>query len=85
MKNMQSIADTTTTKSLSEATWCRLELKSIKNVRVCLASRMESFHSVFSKQNEVIPFFVWLKSTIERSRSVLCLVGEPYECRGGEC
>jgi hypothetical protein len=45
---------------------------------------MESFHSVFSKQNEVVPFFVWLKSTIERSRSVLCLVGEPYKCGGEE-
>jgi hypothetical protein len=28
--------------------------------------------------------FVWLKSIIERSRSVLYLVGELYECRGGE-
>jgi hypothetical protein len=41
---------------------------------------IESFHSVFVEQNGTAPFFVWLKSRIERSRSVHCLVGESYEC-----
>jgi hypothetical protein len=41
---------------------------------------MELFYSAFGKQNRAAKFFVWLKSRIERSRSVLCLVGEPYEC-----
>jgi hypothetical protein len=36
--------------------------------------RMEPFYSVFSKQNRVALFFVWLKSRIEQGRSVLCLV-----------
>jgi hypothetical protein len=46
--------------------------------------RMESFYSAFGKKNRAAPFFVWLKSRIERSRSILCLVVEPYECRGEE-
>jgi hypothetical protein len=37
---------------------------------------------MFSKQNKVVLFFVWLKSRIEWSRSVLCLVEELYECEG---
>jgi hypothetical protein len=37
--------------------------------------RIEPFYSVFGKQNGTTPFFVWLKSIIERSRSVHCLVG----------
>jgi hypothetical protein len=37
---------------------------------------------MFGKQNKVILFFVWLKNIIERSRSVLCLVEELYECEG---
>jgi hypothetical protein len=44
---------------------------------------MEPFYSAFGK-NIVVPFFVWLKSRIERSRSILCLVREPYRCRGEE-
>jgi hypothetical protein len=44
---------------------------------------MESFYSTFGKKNRVIPFFVWLKSKIKRSHSILCLVREPYVCRGG--
>jgi hypothetical protein len=44
--------------------------------------RMEPFYSPFGKQNRATLFFVWLKSKIERSRSIFCLVGEPYECRG---
>jgi hypothetical protein len=36
--------------------------------------RMESFYYAFGKKNIVVPFFVWLKSKIERSRSILCLV-----------
>jgi hypothetical protein len=43
---------------------------------------MEPFYSLFGKQNRATLIFVWLKSRIERSRSVLCLVGERYECRG---
>jgi hypothetical protein len=46
--------------------------------------RMKPFYSVFGKKNRVTPFFVWLKSRIERSRSILCLVREPYECREEE-
>jgi hypothetical protein len=42
--------------------------------------KIKSFHSVFNKQNRTTPFFVWLKSRIERSCSVYCLVGEPYDC-----
>jgi hypothetical protein len=42
--------------------------------------RIEPFHSVFGKQNGTTLFFVWLKSRIERSRSVYCLVGESYDC-----
>jgi hypothetical protein len=41
---------------------------------------IEPFHSVFGEQNGTAPFFVWLKSRIERSRSVHCLVEEPYKC-----
>jgi hypothetical protein len=41
--------------------------------------RIESFHYMFGKHNKTTPFFVWLKSRIERSRSVYCLVGEPYD------
>jgi hypothetical protein len=41
---------------------------------------IEPFHFVFGEQNGIAPFFVWLKSRIERSRSVHCLVGESYEC-----
>jgi hypothetical protein len=39
---------------------------------------------VFGKKNRVALFFVWLKSRIERSRSILCLVRESYKCRGEE-
>jgi hypothetical protein len=39
---------------------------------------------VFGKQNRTTLYFVWLKSRIEQSRFVLCLVGEPYECGGEE-
>jgi hypothetical protein len=46
--------------------------------------RMELFYSAFGKKNRVAPFFVWLKSRIERSRSILCLDREPYACRGVE-
>jgi hypothetical protein len=46
--------------------------------------RIEPFHYVFGKQNRTAPFFVWLKSRIEWSRSVHCLVEEPYECGGKE-
>jgi hypothetical protein len=42
--------------------------------------RIETFYSVFGKQNGTAPFFVWLKNRIERSHSVYCLVGEPYDC-----
>jgi hypothetical protein len=42
---------------------------------------MEPFYYPFGKQIEATLFFVSLKSRIEQSRSVLCLVGEPYECR----
>jgi hypothetical protein len=35
---------------------------------------------MFDEQNEIVPFFVWLKSRIERNRSVYCWVEEPYEC-----
>jgi hypothetical protein len=35
---------------------------------------------VFGEQNGITPFFVWLKSRIERSHSVHYLVGELYEC-----
>jgi hypothetical protein len=45
---------------------------------------MEPFYSAFAKQNRAALFFVWLNSRIERSRSVLCLVREPYEYRGEE-
>jgi hypothetical protein len=45
---------------------------------------MELFYSVFGKQNRAAPFLAWLKSRIERRRSVLCLVVEPYECIGEE-
>jgi hypothetical protein len=45
---------------------------------------MKSFYSVFGKKNRVVPFFVWLKSRIKRSHSILCLVREPYRCRGEE-
>jgi hypothetical protein len=45
---------------------------------------MDPFNSVFGKQNGVALFFVWLKSRIERNRSVLYLVGEPFECEGEE-
>jgi hypothetical protein len=45
---------------------------------------MKLFYSAFGKKNRAAPFFVWLKSRIERSRSILCLVREPYECRGEE-
>jgi hypothetical protein len=34
-------------------------------------NRDVSFHSMFSKQNVSAPFFVWLNSRIEWSRSVL--------------
>jgi hypothetical protein len=44
--------------------------------------RIEPFYSVFGKKNRAASFFVWLKSRIERSRSILCLVREPCECRG---
>jgi hypothetical protein len=44
---------------------------------------MEPFHSAFGKKNKVFYFFL-LKSRIERSRSILYLVREPYECRGEE-
>jgi hypothetical protein len=43
---------------------------------------MKPFYSAFGKNGAT--FFVWLKSRIERSRSILCLVREPYECRGKE-
>jgi hypothetical protein len=43
---------------------------------------MEPFYSSFGKKNRVALFFVWLKSRIEWSHSILCLVGESYECRG---
>jgi hypothetical protein len=43
---------------------------------------MKSFYPAFSKKNRAAPFFVWLKSRIKQSRSILCLVGESYECRG---
>jgi hypothetical protein len=46
--------------------------------------RMELFYPVFGKKNRAAPFFVCLKSRIERSRSIICLVGELYECRGEE-
>jgi hypothetical protein len=46
--------------------------------------RMEPFYSAFGKKNIAAPFFVWLKSRIQRSRSNRCLVGESYECRGVE-
>lgn len=45
---------------------------------------MDSFYSEFGKQNRVAPFFVWFKSSIKRSRSVLYLVGKPYKFRGEE-
>jgi hypothetical protein len=44
--------------------------------------RIESFYSAFGKKNRAAPFFVWLKSRIERSHSIICLVREPCECRG---
>jgi hypothetical protein len=34
--------------------------------------------------NRVALFFVWLKSRIEQSCSILCSVGEPYKCRRKE-
>jgi hypothetical protein len=43
---------------------------------------MESFYYVFGRQNRTALFFVWLKSRIERSHSVLCLVKKSYACRG---
>jgi hypothetical protein len=46
--------------------------------------RMKPFYSAFGKKNRVTLFFVWLKIRIERSRSILCLVREPNECRGTE-
>jgi hypothetical protein len=45
--------------------------------------RTGPFHYVFGKQNITALFFVWLKSRIELSHSIHCLVGDPYEC-GGE-
>jgi hypothetical protein len=41
-------------------------------------------YSMFGRQNKTVSFFVWLKSRIEQSHSVICLVGELYECRGQE-
>jgi hypothetical protein len=35
---------------------------------------------MFGKQNGTAPFFIWLKSKIEQSRSVYCLVRESYDC-----
>jgi hypothetical protein len=46
--------------------------------------RIELFYSVFGKKSIAALFFVWFKSRIQRSRSNCCLVGESYECRGGE-
>jgi hypothetical protein len=44
--------------------------------------KIKPFYSPFDKQNKPTLFFVLLKSRIERSCSVLCLVREPYKCRG---
>jgi hypothetical protein len=41
---------------------------------------IEPFHYVVGDQNRTTPFFVWLKSRIELSRSVHCFVEDPYEC-----
>jgi hypothetical protein len=43
---------------------------------------MELFYSVFDKKNRAAPFFVWLKSIIERSRSILCLVKSRVSIEG---
>jgi len=63
--------------------------------KMCLVGesiKIERFHSSFlewsrpilrlASRTESLYFFIWLKSKIERSRSVLCLVGESYTCRG---
>jgi hypothetical protein len=52
---------------------------------------MERLHSILKEltisilcsasRTEQIYFFVWLKNRIERSRSILCLIREPYEFR----
>jgi hypothetical protein len=47
---------------------------------------MDSFNSMFSKENNVALFFVfvWLISRIEQYCSVLYLVEKPYECKEKE-
>jgi hypothetical protein len=44
---------------------------------------MESFHSMFGKQNRVAQVFIWFKSRIEQNHFILCLDCKSYEC-GGE-
>jgi hypothetical protein len=57
-------------------------------------TKMEQLHFSFFDNRNILfcvwqaeqshSIFIWLKSRIQRSRFVLCLVGESYKCRGEE-
>jgi hypothetical protein len=54
-------------------------------VRITFSAVSKS-HSILRLARKIISlhFFVWLKIRTERSRSILCLVAELYDCRGEE-